>query len=83
MLNVTVLGSKHWYYNVEFAHIGVIQSQHWYNNEAFLSKLSKKRQKNSFFFEMKTRSFNVKCLSLVTNDSINILMKAVTCTTVL
>ena len=30
-----------------------IGSQHWYYNEAFLSKLAKKRQKDSFFKKRK------------------------------
>ena len=66
MLNSTVIGSPHWYYN-----------------EAFLNKLTKKRQKNCFFQEKKTRYLNLKRKSLPINDVLNVLIKTVTCSTVL
>ena len=68
MLNSTAIGSQHWYYN-----------------EAFLSKLAKKRyRKISFFEEKKTRIFElINCKSLPINDGLNILIKAVACSTVL
>ena len=61
----------------------VIGSQQQYYNQAFFSKLTKKRQKNNFLQEKRTTSFNVKCTSLVSNDGLNILIKAITCPTVL
>ena len=61
----------------------VIVSQHWYYNGAFLSKLAKKREKNSFYSEMKTHYMLLKRKSLTINDGVNILIKTVTCSTVL
>ena len=61
----------------------VIGSQHWDYNEACLSKLAKKRHKNSFFSEKKARYLNVKRKCLPINDGLNILIKTDTCSTVL
>ena len=61
----------------------VIGSQRMYYNQAFLSKLAYKRQKNSFLHEKRKTSFDAKRVSLVTNDGVKILIKAITCSTVL
>ena len=62
----------------------IISSQHWYYNEAGFKHISKKNtEKKKIFYEKKTRSFQVNRVSLVTNDGLNILIKAVTCSPVL
>ena len=57
----------------------VIGSQHWYYNEAFFSKLAQYTTEKYFFTENKIRYFNVNRVYVVTNDGLNILIKAVTC----
>ena len=61
----------------------VIVSQHWHYNEACLCNLAKKRNRNSFFLKKVTRYLHLKRKSLPINNGLNILIKTVTCSTVL
>ena len=60
-----------------------IGSHYCHYIQVFSSKLGTKSLRSGFSEEKKTRSLKINRLSLISNDGLNILIKPVSCSTVL